>query len=91
MSAGALWGIHPYTDDTCMVDHFILSVIVTRCTAHHWICKNTLQYFNVQKPNLTEIVHLKREKKAISGIFIRMCPITEIEWQVFTGVDGLES
>lgn len=90
-STGALWGIHPYTDDTCTVDHFILSVIVPRCTAHHWIHKNALQYLTVQKPNLTLIVHLKREKKAIPGIFIRMCPITEIEWQVFTGVDGLES
>lgn len=58
---------------------------------HHWIHKNALQYLTVQKPNLTLIVHLKREKKAIPGIFIRMCPITEIEWQVFTGVDGLES
>lgn len=55
---------------------------------HHWIHKNALQYLTVQKPNLTLIVHLKREKKAIPGIFIRMCPITEIEWQVFTGVDG---
>lgn len=38
-STGALWGIHPYTDDTCTVDHFILSVIVPICTAHHWIRK----------------------------------------------------
>lgn len=46
-------GFNPCTDDTYTVDHIILSVIVTRCTAHHWICKNTLQYFTVQKPNLT--------------------------------------
>lgn len=89
-STGALWGIHPYTDDTCTFITLFslwLSLYVQRITGF----VRRIAISHCAKPNLTLIVHLKREKKAIPGIFIRMCPITEIEWQVFTGVDGLES